>query len=92
MIIKLEQLKEGDMLCVECKTRVATLQCDFPVARGHFCGHPPKVNGVVDLKEPMAWTYTCDRPMCEKCAIDMDKGIHICTKCCTKLSKRMNMR
>jgi hypothetical protein len=92
MIIEIGKLNETETVCTLCKIRKATVLCDFPESRSHFAGHPPKVNGAVNLKEPMSWTNTCDRPMCEKCAIKMDNEIHICTSCCAKLTERMNSR
>jgi len=92
MIIEIGKLNEGEVECRICKIRKATTLCDFPKARCYSVGHPPKVNGVVNLKEPMIWTTTCDRPMCEKCAIHMGNDIHICIYCSKQLIERMNAR
>lgn len=33
----------------------------------------------------MAWTQTCDKPMCEECAIALKKDVHICPDCAERV-------
>ena len=72
-------------LCSICKTRPATKQCDFPLRKTYYIGHPPRSlmlqaqkNNTAFQKVEMATTHTCDKLLCDECAITMGNGIDFC--------------
>lgn len=74
-------------LCSNCKKRVATRLCDFPVATSRYIGHPPRSEMLRSQTVTYAFytvrmskTITCDRPLCEKCAVKNGKNIDFCPK------------
>lgn len=72
-------------LCSICKTRPATKQCDFPTRKTYYIGHPPRYLmlqaqsfNTAFQKIEMATTHTCDKLLCDECAITMGNGIDFC--------------
>jgi len=63
--------------CTICNKAPAKYQCDFPRRYLHI-----KTESKL-LREVKQQTHlqTCDRYICENCAITMGDGIHICTEC-----------
>lgn len=72
-------------LCSICKKRPATKQCDFPVGTTHYIGHPPRYQMQQAQNTNIAWKkvemnkiITCDKLLCDECAIIMGNGIDFC--------------
>ena len=72
-------------ICSICKSRPATKLCDFPTGRSRYVGHPPRYlmdqakNTKYAFKEiQMQWAMTCDKPLCDKCAISTAHEIDFC--------------
>lgn len=71
------EIVEHKERCVFCRKRKATLLCDF-------------ITGSI-------WTsidfnrvpQTCDRQMCEKCAIEMNEEYHFCPKCVEVVKRKI---
>jgi len=64
--------------CSICCKRPAKYLCDMPIGIIKHM-HLTKDNS---FKE---YTITCDKPICEKCAIEVNRGIHFCKRCFEKL-------
>lgn len=73
---------EKPVLCSTCNKRPATKICDFPIGRSRCIGHPPRGRrDYVDyafVETKMSWTETCDKPLCDQCAISMNAEIDFC--------------
>ena len=73
-------------LCFFCGKRIATKLCDAPLAVIKWCGHPPRY-----MTQNRPWEYprevvaTCDRFLCDKCAVDMGRGLDFCPLCVKRL-------
>lgn len=66
--------------CSICGKRQATFLCDMPI------GRIKNLHIKNDNKNSFkGWTVTCDRAVCEKCAIEVNSGIHFCKHCLSKL-------
>lgn len=78
-------------VCVFCHKRPATRLCDAPVGMQRFCGHPPRSLAIY-LPDRLVWeispVITCDKPMCEECAIEIVSGIDYCPRCIERIKKR----
>ncbi len=80
--------------CPFCKRRRATFLCDAPVGCGSYVGHPPRylVNAYAMhcywKKIDMSWTVTCDRPICDECAVEVARGIDYCPRCIERIKQR----
>ena len=77
----------GNERCSFCG-RPATRLCERPVGRGHHVGHPPRsvmLHTAPDEKVPMSWTFTCDAPLCERCAVSLGSGIDFCPACVRRM-------
>lgn len=83
---------EPGELCVFCKRRKATRACDFPVGRAHYVGHPPKIGGIIPPGVPMSYTMTCNRLMCDKCAMNIAHEIDFCPRCAARLREMLGKR
>ncbi|WP_409229177.1 hypothetical protein [Gudongella sp. SC589] len=71
--------------CDICKRRQATLLCDMPIMINKSL-HRKKPDGTTDYENSFKeYTQTCDREICEKCAIEVNSGIHFCKICYSKL-------
>ena len=76
-------------ICSICHKRQAKYLCDMPVGRIKT-SHLKKSNGVTDYENSFKWsTYTCDREICEECAISLGNDIHFCKECMERI-KRLN--
>lgn len=83
-----------EQLCAICKKRVATKLCDAPKGRMHFIGHPPRYlmekshhSDVAFLTVQMHRVMTCDKPLCEKCAVSIFPEVDYCPMCAEKISE-----
>lgn len=72
-------------ICSVCGKRKATKMCDFPVGKCQYIGHPPRHlmqqaqnANVAWQKVEMSKTITCDKLLCDECAIQMGNGIDFC--------------
>lgn len=73
------------LICTVCHKRQATRLCDFPIGRTHYIGHPPRSQMSEAQNANVAWkkvqmdkTITCDKPLCDECAIHMQNNIDFC--------------
>lgn len=70
--------------CNVCHKRIATKQCDMPVRiikNFHI-----KINGMTDTNLSFKeYTATCDKYVCDECAVEVGNGIHFCKTCMKKL-------
>ena len=71
--------------CSVCKRRPATKLCDFPIGRDRYVGHPPRhlmlesQNSKYAFKKvEMSRTLTCDKALCDACAIHINNEIDLC--------------
>lgn len=71
------------LVCQHCG-RPAQYFCDMPIAHHRWAGHPPR-SEMEQGNAAMAWTQTCDKPMCGKCALSFGKDIHICPDCAERV-------
>lgn len=76
---------ETTTICASCNKRPATKLCDFPLRHCRYIGHPPRhlmlqaKSDAFGFKEVnMSWTMTCDKPLCDQCAISMNCDIDFC--------------
>ncbi len=67
--------------CQVCHKREATRLCDKILGEFTFAGHPPKGSGL-----PLHNIMTCDRPICDKCAVNIG-GMDLCPKCLNEIKK-----
>jgi hypothetical protein len=67
--------------CQICGKKLATKQCDMPIRRGKHL-HLKKENGLTDYENSFKeYTTTCDRYICDKCAVSVGDGIDFCLDC-----------
>lgn len=73
------------LICSICNKRPATKLCDFPLCKSRYVGHPPRhlmqqaQSSAFAFKEvKMSWTMTCDKPLCDQCAISMNQDFDFC--------------
>ena len=70
--------------CFICRKRQARYLCDMPIAR--VKNNHISYNGKTDYENSFKeYTVTCDKSICEKCSIEINKDIHFCKKCYEKL-------
>ena len=80
--------------CSVCHIRIATKRCDMPIGRISYVGHPPRSEMEYshmafhkNIKlEPK--TITCDRFLCDHCAIEIHNGIDFCPACVQKIKTK----
>ena len=67
--------------CIFCG-KLATKLCDFVLGTARWAGHPPRyiTGGIHNSESPMSHIMTCDRPICDKCAIHINESFDICPK------------
>ena len=82
-------------ICSVCHKRQATRLCDFPIGTTHYIGHPPRYlmqqaqnANIAWLKIEMSKTITCDKPLCDICAIQISNNIDFCPTHIQDLQKR----
>jgi len=80
------------MLCSVCGKKQATKLCDAPIKRMHWVGHPPRSSAVflptkIVWETPMHYTITCDRPLCDKCAVSIFPEIDYCPDCIRRIKQ-----
>lgn len=73
-------MSDDTPMCVFCQKREATLLCDFPT--GVFATS-------LDFKTHRT---TCDRPICERCAIHIADDTDFCPKCIEDLRELLEQR
>lgn len=71
------------MKCTICGKKEAIIQCDFPVNSTLF--DFPDEEG---KKVPIQKQKTCDAYICEDCAIEIEKDVHICKSCTEKFIRK----
>ncbi len=82
---------EGVKLCPFCRRRAATRQCDAPVGRLRWIGHPPRYlspGGVAPWLSSMSEVLTCDRLICGQCATEVAPDIDYCPLCVKRIKLR----
>ena len=73
--------------CDICRKRKAKYLCDMPTFRSKTL-HIKKENGVTDYENSFKWhTHTCDKKICEECAVGLGGDIHFCKDCFEKIRK-----
>lgn len=71
--------------CNICRKRQAIVLCDMPVGTAKTL-HVRMKNGMTDYEDSFKkYTITCDRQVCEKCAVVVDSNFHFCKRCYLKL-------
>ena len=77
--------EEPAVSCSICNKRPATKLCDFPTGHIRYIGHPPrhlmqqaKSDAFAFKEVKMSWTLTCDKPLCDQCAISIREEIDFC--------------
>lgn len=83
---------EGKRLCDVCGKRIATRLCDMPIGRMSFCGHLPRHLAVmlpsrIVWEVPMHQTVTCDRALCDRCAVSLGPDIDLCPACVQRVKE-----
>lgn len=69
--------------CNICRKRQATVLCDMPVGIAKNL-HVRMKGGITDYENSFkSYTVTCDRQVCEKCAIVVNSNFHFCKRCCS---------
>lgn len=73
-------------------SRPATKLCDAPVGRSYYVGHPPrslveagKMRDVYWKKVDNGWVRTCDKPICDRCAVSIAPEIDYCPDCVRRI-------
>jgi len=66
--------------CISCGKQ-ATKLCD--IVTGHVVTTSVKMG---------SWNTTCDKPICEKCSMHLNKYMDICPDCIKEIKKRMGVR
>lgn len=75
--------------CSICHKRQAKLLCDMPISRTKNL-HLKLPNGLTDYENSFKeYTSTCDRAICEKCAVEVGDGLHFCKKCISELKEKI---
>ena len=83
--MKMQALLEFRPWCSHCHKRPATRLCDFPIGRAKYIGHPPRsqmlqsqMNNVAFSEVKLSRTITCDKPLCDECAVKVGSEIDLC--------------
>lgn len=93
------KIPEKTAVCACCQRRPATRLCDAPVGRTRYVGHPPR-SEVEKAKHTdtfwkdirMSTTITCDRLICDWCAIEVIKGVDYCPDCAKRVREALQRR
>jgi len=70
---------ENNVKCKFCGKK-ATKLCDVVTGVKRYAGHPPIVDGKM-VNAPMESNITCDKKICDKCAIHINEHMDICPDC-----------
>ena len=75
--------------CISC-TRQATKLCDIVIGVAIWAGHPPRylTGGVHNPEVHTRYNLTCDKPICNECAIDLNEHMDICQECYVEIKKK----
>ena len=67
--------------CFFCN-KPATKLCDFVTGTLRWAGHPPRylTGGIHNPEASISYVMTCDRPICDKCAVHINKSFDLCPK------------
>jgi len=70
--------------CDICKTGIAVFGCDMPkmYTKAITSFH----DGYAEMDEGAIY---CPRKMCEKCAVEVNPGIHFCVRCARELKSKL---
>jgi len=66
--------------CNFCKQSASKLS-DKVIGLVGLSGHPRRIDGIIQYKESMSHNLTCDKPICDKCAIHLNEHMDICPDC-----------
>lgn len=72
-ITQLEILKNP---CQVCKRKESTRLCDKVIGEFRYAGHPPRTQMAKGNYE-MSRVVTCDRPLCDDCAIHINTEVEV---------------
>lgn len=82
----------GGILCQFCGKRPATRLCDAPVGYTRYIGHPPRHLMQKAQSWDIAWSHvsmceivTCDRYLCDRCAVNVGVDIDYCPDCVKRI-------
>ena len=77
--------------CSFCHKRPAARLCDAPIGTQRFVGHPPRFLAAYH-PDHLSWNIprviTCDRPMCDACAVEIIPGVDYCPDCIKRIIAR----
>ena len=74
-IIPIPSLME---LCMDCGKRKAEYLCDMP-------SNPKFFHTIQNGRRKLEIIRTCDRQICQRCAIEIAQNRHCCKKCASKI-------
>lgn len=74
--------------CQICGKRKAEFLCDMPKVKAKML-HIKNPDGTTDYKNSFkSYMHTCDKRICDKCAVDLGNGIHFCKGCMKNILKK----
>ena len=74
--------------CQICGKRKAEFLCDMPKGRAKML-HIKNPDGTTDYKNSFkSYTRTCDKRICDKCAVYLGNDIHFCKGCMKNILKK----
>lgn len=84
----IESIIPPEERCQICGKRKAEFLCDMPKGRTKIL-HIKNPDGTTDYKNSFkSYIRTCDKRICDKCAVDLGNDVHFCKYCMEKIIKR----
>lgn len=78
--------------CQICGKRKAEFLCDMPKAKTKML-HIKNSDGTTDYKNSFKiYMRTCDKKICDKCAVDLGNDIHFCKNCMNNILKKRGIK
>ena len=84
----IESIIPPEERCQICGKRKAELLCDMPKGRAKML-HIKNPDLTTDYKNSFkSYMRTCDKRICDKCAVDLGNDIHFCKGCMNNILKK----
>lgn len=83
----IEPIIPSEERCEICRKKKAEFLCDMPKGRTKIL-HIKNPDGTTDYKNSFKnYMRTCDKRICDKCAVDLGNDVHFCKDCMEKIFK-----
>lgn len=85
----IEPIIPSEERCEICRKKKAEFLCDMPKGRAKML-HIKNPDGTTDYKNSFkSYMRTCDKRICDKCAVYLGNDIHFCKNCVKQILNRV---